>query len=51
MAAWPNLNDLLVGAEDEAPVALVGAPLGVGSVTPGGCDKAPQLLRATLARK
>ena len=50
MAAWPNLSDLLVGANHEAPVALVGAPLGAGSVTPGGCDKAPQLLRATLPR-
>jgi len=50
MAGWPNLSDLLVGADDKAPVALVGAPLGVGSVTKGACDKAPPLLRATLAR-
>ena len=50
MAGWPNLSDLLVGADDEAPVALVGAPLGAGSVTKGACDRAPPLLRATLAR-
>jgi formiminoglutamase len=28
----------------------VGAPLAVGSVTPGGCDQAPGLLRQTLRR-
>ena len=33
-----------------APVGLVGAPLAAGSVTPGGCDQAPELLRATLKR-
>ena len=32
------------------PIALVGAPLAAGSVTPGGCDKAPALLRETLKR-
>jgi arginase family enzyme len=29
---------------------MVGAPLGVGSVTPGACHMAPGLLRATLKR-
>lgn len=48
-SAWPNLSDLLTDARD-APVGLVGAPLGVGSVTPGRCDLAPGLLRATLKR-
>jgi len=48
-SAWPNLSDLLTEDRD-APVGLVGAPLGVGSVTPGGCDRAPGLLRATLKR-
>jgi len=52
---WPNLSDLLVAAgdapgEDRAPVGLVGAPLAAGSVTPGRCDLAPGLLRATLRR-
>ena len=48
--SWPNLSDLLVSADADAPVGLVGAPLAVGSVTPGRCDLAPALLRATLRR-
>jgi arginase family enzyme len=50
MAGWPNLSELLVGAESDAPVGLVGAPLGLGSVTPGSCDQAPARLRETLRR-
>ena len=49
MSGWPNLSDLLTQDAD-APVGLVGAPLGVGSVTPGDCDQAPGRLRATLRR-
>ena len=48
--SWPNLNDLIVAADAEAPIGLVGAPLAAGSVTPGRCDLAPTLLRATLRR-
>lgn len=48
--SWPNLSDLLVGADRQAPIGLVGAPLAAGSVTPGRCDLAPALLRATLRR-
>ena len=48
--SWPNLTDLIVAADAEAPVGLVGAPLAAGSVTPGRCDLAPALLRATLRR-
>ena len=48
--SWPNLTDLIVDADAEAPVGLVGAPLAAGSVTPGRCDLAPALLRATLRR-
>ena len=48
--SWPNLNDLIVAAGAEAPIGLVGAPLAAGSVTPGRCDLAPALLRATLRR-
>jgi arginase family enzyme len=48
--SWPNLSDLLVPADGAAPVALLGAPLGSGSVTPGRCDLAPAVLRATLRR-
>jgi formiminoglutamase len=50
MSGWPNLSDLIIAADAEAPVGLVGAPLGVGSVTPGSCDQAPALLRKTLRR-
>ena len=49
-SAWPNLSDLLVGPEVDAPIGLVGAPLAAGSVTPGGCDLAPAALRAVLRR-
>src|SRR5215210_5351123 len=48
--SWPNLSDLVGGLETKAPVGLVGAPLAAGSVTPGGCDQAPALLRETLRR-
>ena len=50
MAAWPNLSELIVAADADAPVGLVGAPLAGGSVTPGHCDQAPALLRKTLRR-
>jgi len=50
MGSWPNLSDLLVAADARAPVGLLGAPLAAGSVTPGACDRAPGLLRATLKR-
>jgi formiminoglutamase len=50
MAGWPNLGELIVGADASAPVALIGVPLGTGSVTPGHCDEAPALLRKTLRR-
>jgi len=49
MSGWPNLADLLCD-DAGAPVGLVGAPLGVGSVTPGACDEAPARLRAVLKR-
>jgi len=47
---WPNLSDLMVDKAADAPVGMVGAPLDAGSVTPGRCDLAPGLLRATLRR-
>ena len=50
MAGWPNLSELVSREHGDAPVGLVGAPLAVGSVTPGACDQAPQLLRRTLRR-
>src|SRR3954451_6485272 len=50
MSGWPNLSELLVSADAITAVALVRAPLAAGSVTPGRCDLAPELLRATLPR-
>ena len=50
MNAWPNLSELLIEDGDGVPIALIGAPLAAGSVTPGDCDKAPQVLRQTLKR-
>jgi arginase family enzyme len=50
MSNWPNLADLLAERAGAAPVGLLGAPLAAGSVTPGTCDRAPALLRATLKR-
>jgi arginase family enzyme len=44
---WTSVADLL-GSEGE--VALLGAPLEAGSVTPGRCDLAPGLVRGTLRR-
>ncbi|HEU4957534.1 MAG TPA: arginase family protein, partial [Sphingomicrobium sp.] len=49
-SGWPNLSALIVDKGADAPVGLVGAPLDAGSVTPGRCDLAPGLLRATLRR-
>ena len=49
-SGWPNLSELIVDKMAEAPVGMVGAPLAAGSVTVGGCDQAPGLLRATLRR-
>jgi arginase family enzyme len=47
-AEWPSIADLLV--EGEAQVALLGAPLEAGSVTPGRCDLAPAAVRRALQR-
>jgi arginase family enzyme len=49
-SAWPNLSELLLTDGEAVPIGLVGAPLSAGSVTPGGCDQAPALLRRTLKR-
>ena len=50
MSNWPNLSELVSSRHGDAPVGLIGAPLAAGSVTPGRCDLAPQLLRQTLGR-
>jgi arginase family enzyme len=46
---WLSVADL-VGAFDDAKIALIGAPLGSSSVTPGRCDLAPQIVRTALKR-
>ena len=50
MGGWPNLAELIVAADADAPIGLVGAPLAAGSVTAGHCDLAPAMLRRTLRR-
>ena len=50
MAGWPNLSELLVSPTRRTAVGLLGAPLAAGSVTPGACELAPELLRRTLRR-
>ncbi|MBN8606159.1 MAG: arginase family protein [Caulobacterales bacterium] len=47
--SWFSAADLLTH-DANAPVALIGAPLGLGSITPGKCDLAPATLRAALKR-
>jgi formiminoglutamase len=46
---WHSVRDLL-GTNDEAAVAFIGAPLGLESITPGRCDLAPGVLRDALRR-
>lgn len=45
--SWKSIADLLGG---EGEVALLGAPLEAGSVTPGRCDLAPGAVRRALRR-
>jgi formiminoglutamase len=47
--SWFSAADLLT-QDTSAPVALIGAPLGLGSITPGRCDLAPETVRATMKR-
>ncbi len=46
--AWPRITDLISDGAGE--IALLGAPMGEGSVTPGRCDLAPAAIRAALRR-
>lgn len=46
---WHSVRDLL-SPDAHAPIALIGAPLGLESITPGRCDLAPSVLRETLRR-
>jgi formiminoglutamase len=47
--SWFSAADLLT-SDTSAPVALLGAPLGLGSITPGRCDEAPAVVRAAMKR-
>ena len=47
--SWTSIADLL-SDDDAAPVALLGAPMEAGSVTPGRCDLAPETVRRVLRR-
>ena len=47
--SWKSIADLLTDDPD-APVALLGAPMEAGSVTPGRCDLAPETVRRALRR-
>jgi arginase family enzyme len=47
--SWKSIADLFVGT-GSAEVALIGAPMEAGSVTPGRCDLAPETIRRTLRR-
>lgn len=50
---WPRASAWLEGAHDDdarGRLAILGAPLRLGSITPGRCDLAPQAIRKALAR-
>lgn len=47
--SWRSIADLIVES-GTAPVALAGAPMEAGSVTPGRCDLAPSTVRRVLRR-
>jgi formiminoglutamase len=47
--SWFSASDLLT-QDASAPVALMGAPMGLGSITPGRCDEAPAVVRAAMKR-
>src|SRR6185295_9910134 len=47
--SWKSIADLIVN-DPAAPVAILGAPMEAGSVTPGRCDLAPETVRRALRR-
>lgn len=46
---WPSIADLLV-EDGPVDVAILGAPMEAGSITPGRCDLAPEAVRRILSR-
>jgi arginase family enzyme len=49
MSNWPRITDLFV-THGSADVALIGAPMNRGAVTPGHYDRAPIAIRQALRR-
>jgi arginase family enzyme len=47
--SWTSIADLLTD-DPSGPVALLGAPMEAGSVTPGRCDLAPGVVRKAMKR-
>jgi formiminoglutamase len=50
---WPRAGAWLAGAHAENPLgklAVIGAPMRLGSITPGRCDLAPAAVRAILRK-
>ena len=49
---WPRASGWLrrTHAGSGGPLAILGAPLRLGSITPGRCDLAPEAIRAALAK-
>lgn len=50
---WPRASNWLAGEQTAAPVgtlAVLGAPVRLGSITPGRCDLAPDAIRKILRR-
>jgi len=49
---WPRASEWLRGTHAglAGGLAILGAPLRLGSITPGRCDLAPEAMRAALAR-
>lgn len=45
--SWKSIADLIAA---EGQVALLGAPMEAGSVTPGRCDLSPEIIRKALKR-
>jgi arginase family enzyme len=47
-SSWPRISDLF--GDGPADLALLGAPMSEGSVTPGRCDLAPGVIRKIVHR-
>jgi arginase family enzyme len=47
--SWPRITDLFV-TEGPTDIALLGAPMNRGAVTPGHYDRAPAVIRQALRR-